>query len=233
MAAHKRPRILIVDDENQLANEIKMALQAAGFLADVALDANTALTSYATNKPNLVLMDVMLPNTDGYKLGSHMMEKFDCPVIFISALGADANRIKGLELGAEDYLAKPFSTRELILRVKKTLARNGSRLDAIELGNTSIDVTAGVASVQGKDLGLTSLELAVLSELAEKQKRVLSKTFLLSQVWGYDAYDPNTVEVHVSALRRKLAAADSDCEIQTRRSLGYILFVRRNEVAAP
>ncbi|MFD0578132.1 response regulator transcription factor [Dactylosporangium darangshiense] len=166
-----------------------------------------------------------LPGGDGFDLAARLRAGRDVPIMFLTARDTVEDRLRGFALGADDYLVKPFALEELLARLRAVLRRTG-RLDrVIEAGDLIIDEQAGLATRGGEPLELTPTELRVLAYLVRHRGLVLSKTQLLTQVWGYDAYDPNVVEVHMSALRRKLEARGPRI-IETVRGLGYRLSPR-------
>ena len=218
-----RARILVVEDEIELAEQIRSALVADGHLAKVVHDGRLGLAAILGAKPDLVLLDIMLPEIDGLEIAKQTFEKHGVPIIFMTARDSSSDRIKGLSLGADDYIVKPFVMAELLLRVNAVLKRIGITTPPIQIDNLRISESAGSVMVDDEELTLTSTEFRLLAELAHARTRVLSKTYLLSQVWGYDAFDPNLVEVHLSSLRKKLAAAGLPELIRTKRGLGYVI----------
>lgn len=218
-----KPRILIVDDEVGLATEISVALKASGYLTRIEKDGAKAFEAISNTMPDLVLLDIMLPGMDGLELGRKTMQDFNTPVIFMTARDTTEDKLAGLNLGADDYVTKPVLISELLLRVRGVLRRVGVLNVPIQVGDLVIDEDAREAQIGETRLILTNTELRLLCELARNRGRVLSKNYLLTQVWGYDAYDPNLVEVHVSSLRKKLAAANADDLISTKRGVGYLI----------
>ena len=175
--------------------------------------------------PDLAVLDVLLPSGDGFELARALRNRRDVPVIFLTARDALEDRLAGLELGADDYLVKPFALEELLARVRAVLRRTGRVSAPLVAGEILVDEETGIASRAGRELALTGTELRLLAYIVRHRGRVLSKHQLLTQVWGYDAYDPNVVEVHISALRRKLETQGPRV-IETVRGLGYRLAVR-------
>lgn len=217
-------RVTVVEDEEPVRLAIERALRREGLsvAAFAGFAAPDLILGFA---PDLVILDVGLPNGDGFDLARRLRAGRDVPIIFLTARDAVEDRLHGFELGADDYLVKPFALEELLARLRAVLRRTG-RLDrVIDAGDLIIDEPAGLASRGGAPLDLTPTELRVLTYLVRHRGLVLSKAQLLTQVWGYDAYDPNVVEVHVSALRRKLEARGPRI-IETVRGLGYRLTLR-------
>ena len=172
--------------------------------------------------PDLIVLDVGLPGGDGFELGRRIRARRDVPIVFLTARDAIEDRLTGFAVGADDYLVKPFAVEELLARVRVVLRRVGSHTEPLKAGDILVDEQMGLASRRGEPLGLTPTELRLLAFLVRHRGLVLTKPQLLSQVWGYDAYDPNLVEVHVSALRRKLEQRGPRV-LETVRGLGYRL----------
>jgi len=218
-----RARILIVEDEAELGEQLQSALVSKGHLVKIENDGNLGLAAIVGSKPDLVLLDIMLPGLDGLAVAQKTIKEFGIPVIFMTARDSSQDRIQGLSLGADDYIVKPFVMAELLLRVGAVLRRVGINAPPIEIGSLVVDEANGQVTVDGNEVPLTSTEFKIICELARSRGRVLSKTYLLSQVWGYDAFDPNLVEVHLSSLRKKLAMANLENLVKTKRGLGYVI----------
>jgi two-component system OmpR family response regulator len=222
-STESKTRILVVDDEVGLATEISVALRAAGYMTRIETNGATALETIINTKPDLVLLDLMLPGMGGFEVGRRAIEKTGVPIIFMTARDAVEDKVKGLSLGADDYVTKPVLMGELLLRVRSVLRRAGVQSTALKAGGLEIDEDSLTASYNGEEIALTATEFRLLAELVRSKGRVLSKDYLLTQVWGYDAFDPNLVEVHVSSLRKKLDRAGLEDLITTKRSVGYIV----------
>ena len=220
-----KARILVVDDEVGLATEISVALRAAGYLTRVVHDGNEALKTILEAKPDLVLLDIMLPGLNGFEIGEQAINKLGVPIIFMTARDAAEDKMRGLSVGADDYVTKPILMGELLLRVRAVLRRTGVLVAPIAIGDLVINEDEASVKYAGEEIHLTNTEYRLLGELARSRGRVLSKNYLLTQVWGYDAFDPNLVEVHVSSLRKKLELAGCDANelIKTKRGLGYMI----------
>jgi DNA-binding response OmpR family regulator len=221
--APSRARILLVEDEVDLATEIHTALTHEKYLVKTLHDGQQAMDFITQFRPDLVLLDIMLPSLDGLKIAEGTIKKFGIPVIFMTARDSALDRISGLQIGADDYISKPFLLAELLLRIKAVLRRVGLAEAPLEISSLVINPNEQSVTVSGSELELTATEYRLLVELVRSKGKVLSKTFLLAQVWSYDAFDPNLVEVHLSSLRRKLAKLGLTDLIQTRRGLGYLV----------
>lgn len=204
-------RIMIVDDEPRILEVVQKYLAREGFQVATAKDGEAALTTFAAHNPDLVVLDLMLPKLDGLEVFRRMRQKSSVPVIMLTARGEETDRVVGLELGADDYITKPFSPRELVARVKAVLRRatSGGALDQgerpISRGDLKIDPRARTVEVVGKALELTSKEFDLLWFLASHPGQVFTRTQLLDNIWGYEFYgDASTVTVHVRRVREKI-----------------------------
>jgi len=218
------PRVVLVEDEESVRQAVERALRHEGIFVTGFADC-PAPDVVLGAAPDLAVLDVLLPSGDGFDLARQLRAARDLPIIFLTARDTVEDRLDGFELGADDYLVKPFALEELLARIRAVLRRTGRLRAAIEAGEIVVDEQAGLASRGGSPLELTPTELRLLAYLVRQRGLVLSKHQLLTQVWGYDAYDPNVVEVHVSALRRKLEAHGSRI-LHTVRGLGYRLDAR-------
>ena len=221
--------ILLVDDEPSIQQLAQMYLEREGFRVKTASDGEAALSSVSNLHPALVVLDVMLPKLDGFEVCKRLRQQ-DSPVaiLMLTARDDDVDKILGLELGADDYLTKPFNPRELVARVKAIL-RRGERTvkpDAapIQVGSLTIDPAAREVRLGARTLDLRTQEFDLLLTLAEARGRVLTREKILQQAWGFDFYgQTRTVDVHVAHLRRKLEG--SDVKIETITGVGYKLVV--------
>ena len=220
-------RILVVDDETNIVELEKLYLGREGYLVESAANARDALARFTSFNPDLIVLDIMLPDMDGLEVCRQIRAKSSVPILMLSARREDVDRIVGLELGADDYLSKPFNPHELIARVKAILRRSRaepSQAQNIHLGELSIDLARHEVSVDGHPVNLRAKEFALLVVFAQNPGIVLSRERLLTQVWGYDFYgETRTVDVHVNHLRDKLAGSGVD--IETLRGTGYKLAV--------
>lgn len=218
--------ILLVDDEQHIVDLAKMYLEQAGYSVASAANGQRALERILRDKPALVVLDLMLPGLDGWEVCRRVRAESDVPIIMLTARSDDIDRIVGLELGADDYLTKPFNPRELAARVKAIL-RRGERRDSeetkpIRIGDLTIDPARREARLDSRTLNLRTQEFDLLLALAEHRGRVLSRERILQKAWGFDFYgQTRTVDVHVAHLRKKLEG--SSVKIETVTGVGYKL----------
>lgn len=221
-------RILVVEDEVDLAELVAFNLRGEGHQVAVVHDGATALAEIQRNPPDLVVLDVMLPDISGIEVCRRLRRKPETirlPVIMLTARSDEVDRVVGFEVGADDYLAKPFSPRELVLRVEAILRRTVPGADVegpqvITLGDLRIDVPAHRVEVAGEEIALTALEFRLLLDLAMRAGRVQSRDSLLERVWGYAPnVETRTVDTHVKRLREKLGLGAK--HIETVRGVGY------------
>ncbi len=217
--------VLVVDDEKNIVNLATMYLEKEGFEVDFAMDGELALKKIETVKPALVVLDLMLPKVDGWEVCRRVRAQSQVPIIMLTARSDDVDKIVGLELGADDYLTKPFNPRELVARVKAVLRRAqrpADDEDPIRLGALAIDPKRREVTVGGTPVEMRTKEFDVLFVMAQHKGMVLSREQLLNLAWGYDFYgETRTVDVHVAHLRNKLA--DSGVAIETVWGIGYKL----------
>jgi two-component system, OmpR family, response regulator VicR len=227
-------KILVVDDEKPIADILQFNLKKEGYDVYSAYDGNEALVMVEEVQPDLILLDIMLPLKDGMEVCREVRKKYDMPIIMLTAKDSEIDKVLGLELGADDYVTKPFSTRELIARVKANLRRHQvviSQADEevetneIEIGSLTIHPNAYVVSKRGETIELTHREFELLFYLAKHIGQVMTREHLLQTVWGYDYYgDVRTVDVTVRRLREKIEDNPSHPTwIVTRRGVGYYL----------
>jgi DNA-binding response OmpR family regulator len=210
----------VVEDEAPVRDAVLGALRSEGFAAVGFADA-VDVERLLASAPDLAILDVLLPGGSGFSLARQLRFRREIAIIFLTARDAVRDRVAGLELGADDYLIKPFALEELMARARTVLRRAGRLASVLEAGDLLIDEDGGTARCHGEQLELTPTELRLLTFLMRHRGQLLSKDQLLTQVWGYDAYDRNLVEVHVSALRRKLEQAGEARVIETVRGMGY------------
>jgi two-component system, OmpR family, phosphate regulon response regulator PhoB len=221
-------RILIIEDERDLAELLAFNLQQAGYATTLAHDGVDGLAKALTDPPDLAILDLMLPGLLGTEVCRRLRQEratASVPVLMLTARGGETDRVVGFEVGADDYVVKPFSVREVVLRVK-ALLRRGSDTPVegkqLHIGMLAIDTARHLVTVNGTAVGLTTLEYKLLLTLAERRGRVQSRDGLLEDVWGYAyAGDTRTVDTHITRLRTKLGSAGS--LIRTLRGFGYKL----------
>lgn len=225
--------ILVIDDDRSIVELVKLYLASEGYTVEVAHTGRDGLRLFNQHSPALVLLDLMLPELDGYEVCRQIRRESNVPIIMMTAKGDDIDTIVGLELGADDYVAKPFNTRELVARIKAVLRRTDTVTlpnttppvkNLIELGNTRIDLARHEVTIEEQPVELRAKEFDLLKVLAQNTGIVLDRDRLLNLVWGYEYYgDTRTVDVHVAHLRDKLTG--SSAQIQTVRGTGYKLVV--------
>ncbi len=222
-------RVLIIEDDKNIAELEKDYLEANDIAAVIASDGLSGLKEALENDYSLILLDIMLPSADGFEICKRIRDEKNIPIIFVSAKKEDFDKIKGLGLGADDYIVKPFSPSELVARVKAHISRyqrltaNGESGGIIEIDKMRIDNNSGMVTISGKELNLTKKEFQVLYLLASQPDVIFSKNELFEKVWGYDSLgDTSTLTVHINRLREKIKEADENAEfIKTIWSRGY------------
>jgi two-component system OmpR family response regulator len=214
-------RVLVVEDEDVLRRSVADALADAGFTVAALADWRDFGAHVARFRPDVAVLDVMLPGFSGLTLADHLRRHTRTAVVFVTARDSVTDRLAGFDAGADDYLVKPFVIEELLARVRAVLRRSGRlHSSTVAVSDLVVDEDAGQVARAGIPVDVTPTELRVLAYLVRNRGRVLSKTQILTQVWGYDAYDPNLVEAYVSTLRRKLDAS-GPALIHTVRGVGY------------
>jgi two-component system, OmpR family, alkaline phosphatase synthesis response regulator PhoP len=223
------PKILAVDDEHNILELIKLYLSREGYQVDTVSRGSEALPKVLQFNPDLVILDLMLPDMDGFEVCRQIRGKSKVPILMLTARKEDVDKIIGLEMGADDYLTKPFNPRELIARIRAILRRyqTGQKTgEIIELGKLRIDLSGHEASIDNNRLQLRTKEFALLVALAQNLGNVLSREKLLEMVWGFDYFgETRTVDVHINHLREKLT--DSGVNIETLRGTGYKMTITR------
>jgi two-component system alkaline phosphatase synthesis response regulator PhoP len=219
-------KILVVDDEPEIVKLVRAYLERAGFSVVSAYDGQQALAVFRHEKPNLVVLDLNLPSTDGLDVCRALRRDSDVPVIMLTARLEETDRLIGLELGADDYVVKPFSPREIVARVRAVLRRAEGvpvRPEVIAASGIAVDLTTRTASIHGQPLDLTTMEFDLLALLVEHPGQVFSRLQLLDRVQGaaYEGYE-RTIDVHVKNLRKKLGDDPQNPRyIETVRGVGY------------
>ncbi len=218
--------ILLVEDEPALAESIRYNLQREGFGVILAADGAAGLSLFRSEQPNLILLDLMIPEISGFDLCRMVRTESQVPIIVLTARDAESDKVLGLELGADDYVTKPFSVRELIARVRANLRRAapaGGQSEVLVAGRLTIDVERHTVKAGGTAVNLTPKEFAILQLLVERRGRLLTRGFLLDEVWGPEYTGvPTTLDVHIRRLREKVEEDPANPSlISTVRGLGY------------
>ena len=221
-----KPKILVVDDEPDVVQLIDYNLKAAGYDVTTAADGDEALKKARSTAPDLIILDLMLPEVEGLdvcKILRREPSTSGIPIVMLTAKASETDRVLGLELGADDYVTKPFSPRELVLRVKRLLRSENSKeehAERIQIGDLAVDNPRHEATVKGTPVDLTATEFRLLTVLVKRRGRVQSREQLLRDVWEYDTMiDTRTVDTHMRRLREKLGSASK--YLDTVRGVGY------------
>lgn len=225
-------KILIVDDEKPIVDILKFNLEKEGFSTAVAYDGEEAINLALSIKPDLILLDLMLPKVDGFNVCKELRKSLVCPIIMLTAKEEVVDKIIGLELGADDYMTKPFSIREVIARVKANLRKHvlpedeeekKSSKNKIKIKDMIIDPERYIAIIGDRTIDLTIKEFELLKMLSSAPNQVFTREQILRGVWGYDFYgDARTVDVTVRRLREKIEKSTADPQyVQTKRGMGY------------
>lgn len=227
-------KILVVEDEQLLANALRLFLESRGFTVDTVYDGKSAVEYAGLGIYDLVILDIMLPGLDGYQVTRQLRAaRNGVPILMLTARSDVADRIEGLDAGADYYLPKPFDTRELLACVNALLRRQGEQVEEIVFGNTVLDLAACTLQCGEHMVRLSAREFEVMRLLMQTQGRNLPKETLLARVWGYDSNAvENHVEVYVGFLRKKLRSIGSDIQIKAVRRLGYHLEVAEHAETA-
>ncbi len=236
-------KILLIEDEDGIIHLINLYLKNEGFTVVIAKDGADGLALHAREKPDLVILDIMLPAIDGFEVCKRIRAWSKTPILMLTARSSEEDRITGLDLGADDYLVKPFSPRELVSRVRAILRRSGSTDTTASASNSTpaenkevlrfpgltVDIPARRVEVNGVEIALTPTEFDLLALLAKSPDRVFTREILMNKVWGYDYLgDGHTIDVHMSALRKKIELEPGQRYIKTVWRVGY-----RFEVKTP
>jgi two-component system response regulator RegX3 len=221
-------RILVVEDEESLAESVRYNLEREGYAVDVASDGREAIERFRADAPSLVILDLMLPNVSGLDVCRLIRSESMVPIIMVTAKDSEADKVTGLELGADDYVTKPFSVRELVSRVRANLRRSQVQSDeqaddVLEGGPVRMDVLRHEVRVGGGEVAFPPKEFELLESFLRRKGRLLTREFLIEEVWGSDYFgDTKTLDVHVKRLRRKIEAEPHrPVHLVTVRGLGY------------
>jgi two-component system response regulator RegX3 len=227
MTSENQTRILVVDDESTITDFVGYALKKEGYTTDIVTSGEDALTFAVQNEYDLYILDIMLPGMDGYELCRRLRSRTDSPVLFLSARDTELDKVVGLEIGADDYLAKPFGVRELIARVRALLRRGGEgghgTQNIITVEGITLDEDAHTATGPHGDIDLTPREFELLASLMKNAGKVVSREDLLREAWGWEHLtETKTVDTHIKRLRDKITQAGYDPSlVETVRGYGY------------
>ena len=219
-------KILVVDDDLNICELLRLYLTKDGYNVVVANDGQSAVSMFQEENPALVLLDIMLPKLDGWQVCREIRKFSETPIIMLTAKGEVFDRVLGLELGADDYVVKPFDTKEIVARIKAVLRRSAAttveEIKEVHYDKLSINLTNYELKVAGVQIDTPPKEMELIFHLAKNPNRVFTRDQLLDEVWGYDYYgDSRTVDVHVKRLREKLEGASDKWELRTVWGVGY------------
>lgn len=219
-------KIMIVDDDLNICELLRIYLEKEGFFPVIANDGLQALEMFTKENPNLILLDIMLPGLDGWQVCRKIRTTSACPIIMTTAKGETFDKVLGLELGADDYVVKPFDTKEVVARIKAVLRRTSAQVNEpqkeVHYDKLSINLTNYELKVDGKLINTPPKELELIFHLASNPNRVFTRDQLLDEVWGFDYYgDSRTVDVHIKRLREKIDGVSDKWELKTVWSVGY------------
>ena len=220
-------KILVVDDDTNICELLRLYLEKEGYSVTIANDGMTAVKTFPQLQPDLTLLYIMLPQLDGWQVCREIRKYSNKPIIMLTAKGETFDKVLGLELGADDYVTKPFDTKEVVARIKAVLRRSSSaaaedNVKIVKYDKLSINLTNYELIVDGKKVDAPPKEMELLYHLASNPDRVFTRDQLLDEVWGFDYYgDSRTVDVHIKRIREKLAGVSDKWELATVWSVGY------------
>ena len=219
-------KILIVDDDKNICELLRLYIEKEGFVTNLAHDGRQAVSLFNSFEPDLILLDIMLPELDGWQVCREIRKKSDCPIIMLTAKGEVFDKVLGLELGADDYVVKPFESKEVVARINAVLRRVGksetSSQKEVRFENLVINLTNYELKVNSVAVDTPPKELELIYHLASNPNRVFTRDQLLDEVWGFDYYgDSRTVDVHVKRLREKLEGISEKWALKTVWGVGY------------
>ncbi|MBQ4128737.1 MAG: response regulator transcription factor [Ruminococcus sp.] len=219
-------KILIVDDDTNICELLRLYIEKEGYSAILAHDGEQAVELFNKEQPNLILLDIMLPKLDGWQVCREIRKTSDCPIIMITAKGEVFDKILGLELGADDYVVKPFEAKEVVARVRAVLRRTSvneeEAVKEVNWDKLSINLTNYELKVNGEAVDTPPKEMELLYHLASNPNKVFTRDQLLDQVWGFEYYgDSRTVDVHVKRIREKIDGVSDKWELRTVWGVGY------------
>ena len=224
-------KILVVDDDKNICELLRLYIEKDGFQVVIANDGKRALEMFRAEQPDLIMLDIMLPELDGWQVCREIRKESQCPIIMLTAKGEVFDKVLGLELGADDYVVKPFDAKEVVARIKAVLRRSGAGDNAgikeVKYDKLSINLTNYELRVNGVQVDTPPKEMELIYHLASNPNRVFTRDQLLDEVWGFDYYgDSRTVDVHVKRLREKLEGVSPKWELKTVWGVGYKFEVR-------
>lgn len=219
-------KILVVDDDKNICELLRLYMENDGYTVSLAYDGESALKGFNDFKPDIVLLDIMLPKMDGWQVCREIRKTSDTPIIMVTAKGETFDKVLGLELGADDYIVKPFETKEVMARIKAVLRRTNTspqnEVKEVKYDKLDINLTNYEMKVDGKVVNTPPKELELIYHLASNPNRVFTRDQLLDEVWGFDYYgDSRTVDVHVKRLREKLEGVSDKWDLKTVWGVGY------------
>ena len=219
-------KILVADDDLNICELLRLYLEKEGFEVVMAHDGEEAVAKFESEKPSLILLDIMMPKLDGWQVCRQIRQKSDCPIIMLTAKGETFDKVLGLELGADDYVVKPFDTKEIVARIKAVLRRSSpagtAEGEVKEVSYDKLTVNMTRYKVDGKVVDAPPKELELLFHLASHPNRVFTRDQLLDEVWGFEYYgDSRTVDVHIKRLREKLEGVSDQWSLKTVWGVGY------------
>ncbi len=224
-------KILVVDDDINICELLRLYIEKEGFEVVIANDGGQAITKFKTEKPDLIMLDIMLPVFDGWQVCREIRKTSQCPIIMLTAKGEVFDKVLGLELGADDYVTKPFETKEIVARIKAVLRRVNDQSPMVETQSTKkevsydklvINLTNYELRVNNEQIDTPPKEMELIYHLASNPNRVFTRDQLLDEVWGFDYYgDSRTVDVHVKRLREKLEGVSDQWTLKTVWGVGY------------
>ena len=224
-------KILIADDDRNIVELLRLYIEKEGYTTIIAYDGKQAISSFKNENPDLVVLDVMMPEADGWQVCKEIRKTSDIPIIMLTAKGETFDKVLGLELGADDYMVKPFDTKELIARIKAVLRRYDTKekvsADEIVYENISVNLVNYELKLNGEIVEIPPKELELLHFLASNPNRVFTREQLLEEVWGFDYFgDSRTVDVHIKRLREKIENVEGNWTLKTVWGVGYKFEVR-------
>ena len=220
-------KILVSDDDKNICELLRLYLEKEGYEVSIANDGTQAIAKFNAESPDMVLLDIMMPGLDGWQVCREIRKKSNCPIIMITAKGETFDKVLGLELGADDYVVKPFDTKEIVARIKAVMRRTGKNtsegdVKEVRYDKLVVNMTKYELKVDGKIVDTPPKELELLYHLASNPNRVYTRDQLLDEVWGFEYYDDSrTVDVHIKRLREKLEGVSDQWSLKTVWGVGY------------